>query len=184
MKKDIRDFDDIHHHLRPHESNADESQIASIDFDGEIPSEGYFSVGIHPWSTVNMDENMLAKAMNMVAEKADNSRAVAIGECGIDRLRGANIDFQIQTFKKHIELSERLGLPLIIHAVRANDIILRLKKELKPRQLWIIHGFRGKKEAALQYIDNGIALSINKNSIFELTNEFPQNMIFRETDEY
>ncbi|MDE6368228.1 MAG: TatD family hydrolase, partial [Muribaculaceae bacterium] len=155
-----------------------------IDFDGTVPDKGYFSVGIHPWSTENMDENTLDQAMDLVADKAKNQRAVAIGECGVDRLRGANVDFQIQIFKKHIELSERLKLPLIIHAVRANDIILRLKKELQPKQLWIIHGFRGKKEAALQYCNNGIALSINKNSKLELPQGCPLNMIFRETDEY
>lgn len=183
MKKNIREFNDIHHHLRPNESNADESRIASIDFDAEIPVEGFFSVGIHPWSTYKIDENNLDKAMEIVSEKTYNIRAVAIGECGIDRLRGANIDFQKKIFIKHIELSEQLELPLIIHAVRANDLILHLKKELQPKQLWIIHGFRGKKEAALQYINNGIALSFGKNSTLDMTDEFPHNMIFRETDE-
>lgn len=183
MKKDIRDFKDIHHHLRQNESNADESRVASIDYDAAVPAEGYFSVGIHPWSTSKMDDGQLDKAMGNVAEKANDSRSVAIGECGIDRLRGADIDFQKKVFIKHIELSERLRLPLIIHAVRANDIILHLKKELKPKQLWIIHGFRGKKKAALQYLDNGIALSLGKNSTLKLTDEYPQNMIFTETDE-
>lgn len=182
MRKDIRDFNDIHHHLQSNESNTDESRIASIDFDDAVPDEGYFSVGIHPWSTENMDEITLDQAMTFVEEKAENQRAVAIGECGVDRLRGANIDFQIKTLKKHIELSERLKLPLIIHAVRANDIILHLKKELQPRQLWIIHGFRGKKEAVHQYLDNGIAISLGKNSTLP-TGEFPQDMIFAETDE-
>ena len=182
MRKDIRDFQDIHHHLLPNENNEDESRIASIDYDAEVPDKGFFSVGIHPWSTENINENNTDKAMEIVSEKANNLRSVAIGECGIDRLRGTNIDLQKKIFIKHIELSERLHLPLIIHAVRVNDIILHLKKELQPKQLWIIHGFRGKKETAIQYINNGIALSLDKNSTLNITDEFPQNMIFRETD--
>ena len=183
MRRDIRSFTDIHHHLQPGESNADESRVASIDYDAAIPSEGFFSVGIHPWSTSNMDENELDRAMEIVTEKAADQRAVAIGECGVDRLRGADIAFQEKVLRKHIELSEHLGLPLIIHTVRANDIILRLKKELRPKQLWIIHGFRGKKETALQYLDRGIALSLPENSPLKSTPEFPQSMLFSETDE-
>lgn len=183
QKKSIYDFEDIHHHLKPYESNADESRVANIDYDAEMPQEGYFSVGIHPWSTETLDVNDLDLAMDMVESKASDRRAVAIGECGIDRLRGGELDFQKQVFRKHIELSERLKLPLIIHAVRANDIILRLKKELRPQQLWIIHGFRGKKETALQYLDRGIALSLGKNSNLKTSDEFPPSMIFNETDE-
>lgn len=183
MKRDIRTFTDIHHHLQPGESNADENRIASINYDADLPAEGYYSVGIHPWSTTDMNENELDRAMNSVTEKAVAHRAVAIGECGVDRLRGGDLDFQEKVFRKHIELSERLGLPLIIHAVRSSDIILRLKKELRPKQLWIIHGFRGKKETALQYLDRGIALSLSADSPLKSLSEFPQSMLFSETDE-
>ncbi len=182
MRKDIRSFADVHHHLAPGEINADESRVASIDYEAAVPAEGYFSVGIHPWSTVGMDDEELDRAMAIVAEKATNDRVVAIGECGIDRLRGNDLAFQEKVFRKHIELSEKLGLSLIIHAVRANDIILRLKKELRPKQLWIIHGFRGKKETALQYLDRGIALSLAADSPLRSAGEFPQSMLFSETD--
>lgn len=176
--KDIRDFKDIH----THRAAADDSTIVSLGHDTEIPSAGFYSVGIHPWQTV-MSESAAKQAMHEIARRATADNVIAIGECGIDRLRGADLQTQIDIFKQHIELSEDLRKPLVIHAVRANDIILSLKKETAPQQLWIIHGFRGKPLAAKQFIENGIAISYGEKFNPDSVALTPETMLFTETDE-
>ena len=83
------------------------------------PEEGkHYSVGIHPWETgATLDFELLERA-------AAHPSVAAIGETGVDRLRGAGIDTQTDVFRRHITLSESLRKPLILHVVKALDIIL------------------------------------------------------------
>ena len=67
--------------------------------------------------------------------------------------------------------------------VKTSADIIRLKKELKPEQLWVIHGFRGKPELARQLTQHGIGLSFGKlynKQSFDIVDE---NLKFHETDE-
>jgi TatD DNase family protein len=52
-------------------------------------------------------------------------------------------DFELQrkAFIQQIELSEEFKLPIIIHCVKASNELFQLKKEIKPSQKWIWHGF-------------------------------------------
>ena len=181
-KKSIYDFKDIHHHSKEGES-MDENRIVNLDYCDDIPEQGYYSIGVHPWSTINMTEEDAAHALSCINTKAKSDRIVAIGECGFDRLKGGPKDLQERIFREHVALSEKLEKPLIIHSVRSTDDIIRLKKELKPKQLWIIHGFRGKKENALQLIRQGICLSLGELYNEETARIVPDDMLFFETDE-
>ena len=84
---------------------------------------------------------------------------VQVGECGLDRLRGADLDTQCAVFAAQVALAEQHRLPLTLHVVRAFDVILRLHKQLRPTTRWTIHGFRGKPALAQQLLDAGFDLS-------------------------
>lgn len=114
---------------------------------------------------------------------ADSSRITAIGECGLDRLRGADIKRQEHLFARHIRLSEQLRKPMIIHCVRAFDRLLHMHREYRPHQLWIVHGFRGKPQLASQLVDNGIAISLGERFNPQTANIIPAGYLFFETDE-
>lgn len=176
--KDIRSFIDIH----SHHSDAGDETIVSLNYDQKIPADGYYSIGIHPWHT-NMSIDSLSKAIDEIQRKVANKRVIAIGECGIDRLRGADINTQIKVFCQHVAISEAVGKPLIIHAVRSFDLLLALKKELNPQQLWIIHGFRGKASLAKQLLNAGFALSYGEKFNSDAVAITPSNLLFTETDE-
>ena len=118
----------------------------------------------------------------MLAEQASDPRVDAIGEAGLDALRGGDILYQEETFKKQVEISEQLGKPMIIHCVRAFDRLLRLRKELRPSQLWIVHGFRGKPELARQLVDAGCAISLGKKFNPDVRAIVPPQLLFRESD--
>ncbi len=121
--------------------------------------------------------------MAALENTAVSTRITAIGECGLDRLRGADIKRQEQLFARHILLSEQLRKPMIIHCVRAFDRLLHMHREYRPRQLWIVHGFRGKPQLASQLIDNGIAISLGERFNPQTANIIPEDHLFFETDE-
>ena len=140
---------------------------------------GFFSVGIHPWDAHIPSENEFSDLIKWAADK----RILAIGECGLDKNSTATLPSQLLIFKKQIELSEKFQKPLIIHCVGCYNELFHLKKELKPTQVWIIHGFRGKAELASQALNNGCALSFGENFNEKSVRLNPIDKLFIETDE-
>ena len=82
----------------------------------------------------------------------ERERLLAIGESGLDRLCDTPYDLQLQVFRKEVALSEKHQLPLFLHCVRAIDDVLRIRKELKARQPWIWHGYRGNAQQLTQLL--------------------------------
>lgn len=85
--------------------------------------------------------------------------------------------------RRQIELSEKVGKPLIIHNVHAQDIIIGVKKDLNPTQPWLVHGFRGKPTIAKMLTDTGIWLSFNDKFNDMSVTETPIQFMLAETDE-
>lgn len=142
------------------------------------PSAKVFSCGIHPWYSHN-PEPQIIKLKELADTEAD---IVAIGEAGLDKQKGPDLSIQAHVFKTQAELSEEISKPLIIHCVKAWDEIISIKNEIKPRQPWIIHGFRGKRQLARQLIQQGFKISIGKYFNPEALKEIPLTSLFLETD--
>lgn len=123
-----------------------------------VDNEGLFSAGIHPWDTIYPLPDPA-----IPASLISSPGLIAIGECGLDRLRGADLAVQTHVFRQHALLAETHSKPLIIHCVRAWQEILELKSEMRPQVPWIIHGFRGKPELAAQLTGHGFYLSFGEH---------------------
>ena len=52
------------------------------------------------------------------------------------------MEIQTAAFMAQMTLSMEYDLPLILHNVRMTDKILAVKKQFRPGQPWIWHGFR------------------------------------------
>ncbi|MCH5237308.1 MAG: TatD family hydrolase [Muribaculaceae bacterium] len=168
---------DIHtHHLPPQPEGV---VCATPDRFHPVDNQ-YFSIGIHPWKTT---VEPTPEEWNKLEELASDSRIVAIGECGVDTLKGGPLFRQMIVMKRHIEISERFLKPLVIHDVKAHEIIIGLKKELKPTQKWVVHGFRGKPTVAKMLTDAGIYLSFGEKFNSETLMNVAEEMILAETDE-
>lgn len=74
-------------------------------------------------------------------------------------------------------------LPLLIHAVKATEELFAIKKEMRPRNAWIIHGFRGKKELAESLLGQGFYLSFGEKYQPEALRITPEDRLLLETDE-
>ena len=169
---------DIHTHTPP--LNPNEALYSCSFKDASLPNTGIISVGIHPW---DLTENNAEELLHWLEKSAKNPGVVAIGECGIDKLRGISINKQIDIFQKCIMLSEQMSLPVIIHAVKCTEELIRIKKEIKPKMPWIIHGFRGKVPMAQSLLKHGFYLSFGEHYQEESLKCTPLDKIFLETDE-
>lgn len=138
------------------------------------------SIGIHPW---HINDNWKSELAS-IAEWAKFTNVVAIGECGLDMLKSpADIELQEEIFLTHAQLAEEMQKPLIIHCVKAYDRLMALRKELKPRQAWIIHGFRGKPQLAAQLVNAGFNISLGERFNPDSAKAIPTNKLFIESDE-
>lgn len=176
---------DIHTHHKRWQSVVSLSvvQLASLH---RAPSEVVlgediaYSVGIHPWDTA---ADIPDAAWTMLAAVAELPQVVAVGEAGIDKQRGGAMFRQLLTLRRHVELSERLRKPLIIHDVKAHDIILGLHRDFKPAMPWCIHGFRGKPSVAEMFTRRGIYMSFGVGFNEQTVRAVPQEYILAETDD-
>ena len=140
----------------------------------------YYSVGLHPWSLSDTSKESIARLEAAV----QHEQVVAVGETGLDKLKGGvNYEEQLIYFEKQIRLSEQWHKPLVIHAVKSYDDIIRIHKAKRPAQPWIIHGFRGKPETAAQLLREGLFLSFGEYYNHETLKSVPLDRLFLETDE-
>ncbi|MFZ2656932.1 MAG: TatD family hydrolase [Victivallales bacterium] len=149
----------------------------------DVPGKILYSVGLHPW---HVSENILERDLGLVEEKGKN--AVAIGECGLDRVCKVPFETQRRAFRIQVGIAVRLQKPIIIHCVRAYPDIIAEKKRCSAGIKWIVHGFRGNSEIAAQMLDHGFYLSfggalMNDVKLSELLHELPPGQIFLETDD-
>lgn len=153
-----------------------------------VPSEGTFSAGIHPWDAADVTPERMEAFM----DKSMLPYVVAIGECGLDLIKGPALDTQIEVFEAQARRALELGKPLIIHCVRAYDTLLRLNKQLRPshelrrRSPWMIHGFRGKEALGKQLLDNDLYLSLNPHispATAQALDKYAPGRVFLETDD-
>lgn len=169
---------DIHTHIQPH---AD-SKYAVIE--NCYPhlfnpiKQHYYSVGIHPWLIEDYPFHI-----DDLYNIANHPQVLAIGEAGLDKFSKTSMEKQENVFVNQIKLSEELNKPLIIHGVRAEQELFRLKKDIKPKQPWILHGYRGGKEQAARYIQHGFYLSLGVHFNKECLTAIPLDSLFLETDE-
>lgn len=161
-----------------------ETQLLSCSFQNHscicLQQAFHLSVGIHPWY---ITEDDYSKQVKWVEDMLKDSRVLALGEGGLDKLCSTPMRLQEQAFRCLIEFSEVHRLPLIIHCVKTTAEILRLKKEYKPVLPWIIHGFRGKPQQAIEYLRHGFYLSYGEKFSIEALKQTPLERLFLETDE-
>ena len=176
----LMDCFDIHTHRLPlHPSQAIVSvDASSLPVDGKIV---HASVGIHPWHLTETNVEVQWKAFQAAIE--EDRRIVAIGEAGLDKLKGASLEAQTAVFRQEIALAETLCLPMVIHCVRAFNELLKLKKEVRPCQPWVIHGFRGKESVARELLRHGCYLSFGERFQSDALRAVPLDRLFIETDE-
>ena len=175
------DFIDIHTHQQNRVENVftiENKYPTSVDFSKP------FSIGIHPWF---IKKESLKNELLLIEEKLQDINCFALGECGLDKISETDLTLQKIVFKKQLELSEKYKKPLLIHCVKAYQELIEIKKEMKPTQTWVLHGFHKNSQVAESLLKNGIILSfgagiINRKKLQEVVFNIPLPSILLETD--
>ena len=164
--------------IHTHSFNAD-IRHAILNSTCHIPGRN-ISLGTHPWNITNNWQQQFAAIEKAVTEL----NVIAIGECGLDKLKSpADIELQKEIFRAHALLAEKAEKPLIIHCVKAYDELIAIHKEVSPLQAWIIHGFRGKPEQAVQLARAGFYISLGEQFNPDSAKTIPADKLFIESDE-
>lgn len=179
---------DIHTHLGPllgnesacpQRDSRQECLVSLSPAEYESYKGGCCSVGIHPWCVLP-DNRVMLDRLSYIAH---DDRVRAIGECGLDTLKGlADFNTQREVFISQIELSELVRKPMVLHVVRQYDAVLSLRKSMKPQQDWMVHGFRGGAIQAMQLMEKGLLISVGMNSRDDAVAAIPDEKLFVETD--
>jgi TatD DNase family protein len=140
-------FPDVHTHFLTGNPYAILNANSSIN--------SFHSRGIHPWF---VNKNIPIEKLEYDLQ---HPKCIALGEIGLDKICGTDFKLQRKLFIQQIELSEKYQLPIIIHCVRASNELFQLKKEIKPTQTWIWHGFN-KTNLLNQTIENEIIPSFGE----------------------
>lgn len=84
--------------------------------------------------------------------------AVAVGECGLDYYV-PNLDREAQAdyFQRQLAIADNADLPVIIHARRATDEVLKYIRRRSGLR-GVIHSFVGSEQQARQFIERGFYL--------------------------
>ena len=139
-----------------------------------------WAVGYHPWdiSSAGLTETQLQS----LAEVARLPRVVAIGETGLDKTRLNDVPLyaQINAFNRHIELARTLRKPMILHAVKAQDVLIPLLRDCGVPV--VIHGFRQKPSIADMYLNAGCYLSYGAQFNADSLAATPADRLLAETD--
>lgn len=148
---------DIHTHHSP--STEGKREIYNMDLqmlvNGRIEAK-QVSLGLHPWHFTEKD---MESQLRLLESHLQDGRVKMIGECGVDRLRGAALPIQIEAFQRQIHLAVKYEKPLIIHCVKAFDEIIACRKQVGNAVPMIIHGFNKSAALGRQLLAHGFLLS-------------------------
>ncbi len=166
----------------------------------------YAIVGIHPHhadkSDVEFEGELHPDWLTTLEEIAKNPKVIGIGEVGMDfwnyRTNGiVSKELQEDAFRKQIELSIKLGLPLQIHTRLAWDETLSILSDYKSDLQEVpgmFHCFSGSLEFAKKVLDMGFYTGFDGNityggippgettSLQDLVKYIPEDRILTETD--
>ena len=175
---------DLHtHNKTAHWRN---NAIVNQNIEDDHESFLHFSLGIHPWD-VDDSWQMKYEELKSVVEKLSKQECggfAAIGEIGIDRLKGGKMDFQIECFENQLNLAKSCAKPVILHCTRAFDLVLASLKSVQFEFPVVFHGFRGKPQLAAQLMAKGCYLSFGQRFNEEsLKLAYKEKRMFLETDD-
>lgn len=172
---------DIHRH-HPPTPRANNTTVRVLNASDDVPVDSYFTVGIHPWNTAENDEE------SAILHKLHHPNCIGIGEIGFDKLKGPDLEIQKKSFEIQLKLAIQFSLPVVLHLVKAEELIIPYLRETGRKIPFVVHGFRGKKDQADRYLKYGAYLSfgaalLHSEATQACFERMPIDRIFLETDD-
>ncbi len=146
----------------------------------------YGSVGVHPHCVTDMTE----ADIDTLSRYSEHEKIKAIGEIGLDYYYDGDYrEQQKKWFARQIELSQQLGLPVVIHDRDAHgdcmDILRAYKNNIKGE----FHCYSGSVDMAREILDMGMYIAFGGSITFknavrpkEVAAYVPLDRLLTETD--
>ncbi|MBQ0120315.1 MAG: TatD family hydrolase [Bacteroidales bacterium] len=136
-----------------------------------------YSVGIHPWFSAEE----AARELPLLEDAASHPQVVALGETGLDGVKGMDIALQQRYFAAHIDLAKQMHKPVIVHMVRTSQQVAKACRGAGVPV--IIHGMRGNENVARTLIDAGFYISYGAHFNPAALQATPLDRLLVETDD-
>ncbi|AMO55601.1 hypothetical protein GZ77_09295 [Endozoicomonas montiporae] len=171
----------------PGTESARWSSLLQLCHENRHPVQLFPALGIHPWFVEqHQPDDLLLLEKNLKT----NPQIVAVGEIGLDfAVQTVSHDLQTVWFCKQLELARQFSRPVILHARKAHDQILKQLRLNPVKQGGIVHAFSGSEQQAYQYIEQGFCLGFGgsityprASKIRALAASLPLSAIVLETD--
>ena len=141
----------------------------------------WYSVGFHPWDDVGA---LTDEDFDLLARCARHPQVLAVGETGMDRVRGDDLPVQEAVFIRHMQLARELGKPVVVHNVRATQDILAARRRAHLDDVILaIHGMRAGANVARTLLNAGCYLSYGPRFSPEALSVTPLDRLLIETDD-
>ncbi len=118
----------------------------------------FASVGIHP----NYTSDAALDHWDRIVKMTKHPRVVALGETGLDRYWDfCPFDLQQDYFDRHIRLSQKTGIPFVVHMRECEQDILDMLIEARARGplRGVMHSFTGDLAMAEKCLELGMYIS-------------------------
>jgi len=143
------------------------------------------SVGVHPHDASKVEE----RHYRQMEDLARHARVVAIGETGLDyHYDNSPRDTQREVFRRQVELSKKLDLPVIIHTREADEHTEEILRRETPGR-GVVHCFTSGDRLADFAISIGFCISFsgivtfpNAKTLQSIAKRIPADRLLIETD--
>ena len=151
----------------------------------------HFGLGVHPQLLPELDPSGDGARLETLEAALARGGAVAVGECGLDApsAAGAPMERQIEVLRGHLRLARQLGLPVVLHCLRAHDPLLALLAEEPLPAGGVLHSFSGSPEQVREYLRSGLHFSFAGPVTYETARKplaavraVPEDRLLLETD--
>tara|TARA_B100001540_G_scaffold45285_1_gene40320 strand:+ start:450 stop:1214 length:765 start_codon:yes stop_codon:yes gene_type:complete len=148
----------------------------------------YGTFGIHPHET----SGTILSVDEIIQSIKNNEKIIGVGETGLDfYYNNSDKSSQIKSFINHIEASQELNIPLIVHSRNAEDETFDLlnKYQKKKKIKILMHCFTGSTNLAQKLLNldaffsaSGIITFKNSLDLQSTFKEIPKEKLLIETD--
>ena len=118
---------DCHSHHNSTRPNHIAIRSIDLKIDGELSTklDSPFTIGIHPWSS----ESCRTEDLKKVKELLGHSNCFGLGEIGLDKIKGAPLENQIEIMEQQLKMAWEANIStVVLHCVRSFNEIFPLVK--------------------------------------------------------
>jgi TatD DNase family protein len=120
-------------------------------------------LGIHPQLLPELDPAEDGRHLERLDALLGRGIAAAVGECGLDgpSAERAPLERQTGVLRRHFELADQHGLPVVVHCLRAHPALRSLLTERDiPSAGLLLHSYSGGPELVRFYAGRGCHFSL------------------------